>query len=155
MAIDSLERILAEHRFFGELDSDFLALVTGCAKNVRFEAGQFLFHESEPINEIYLVRHGGIALQIASPEAGSITFQTIGANEVVGLGWLVPPYRWTFDARAMELTRAISIDAKCLRDKCEADHHLGYEMMKRFTPLLVERLHTARLQMLDVYGKQR
>jgi CRP/FNR family cyclic AMP-dependent transcriptional regulator len=64
----------------------------------------------------------------------------------------VPPYRWTYDARALELVRAIAMDATCLRDKCEADHDLGYELMKRFMPVMVERLHSTRLQMLDVYG---
>ena len=59
-----------------------------------------------------------------------------------------------FDARAMELTRALGIDAACLRQKCEADHHLGYEMMKRFLPIFVKRLHATRLQILDVYGRQ-
>ena len=58
-----------------------------------------------------------------------------------------------FGARAMDLTRAISMDAACLRGKCEADHHLCYEMMKRFLPILVEKLHATRLQILDVYGK--
>jgi hypothetical protein len=52
------------------------------------------------------------------------------------------------------LTRAIGIDAACLRGKCEADHDLGYEMMKRFLPILVQRLHATRLQILDVYGKR-
>ncbi|HEY8595951.1 MAG TPA: cyclic nucleotide-binding domain-containing protein [Devosiaceae bacterium] len=152
MDIESLEHILAQHRFFAGVSEDFRKLVTGCARNVRYEAGQYLFREGEPTDQIFLVRHGRIALQIASPERGPVTFQTIGPDEIVGLAWLVPPYRWTFDGKALELTRAISIDAKCLRDKCEADHDLGYEMMKRFTPVLVERLHSARLQMLDVYG---
>ena len=56
----------------------------------------------------------------------------------------------------VELTRAIGIDAKCLRDKCEADHHLGYEMMKRFLPLLVGSGWRRRgCRLLDVYGKRR
>ena len=53
----------------------------------------------------------------------------------------------------MDLVRAIGIDAKCLRDKCDVDHDLGYEMMQRFVPLLVARLQATRLQLLDVYGK--
>ncbi len=154
MTVESLERIVGEHRFFAGVNDAFRKLVTGCAKNVRFEAGQYLFHENEATNEIFFVRHGRVALEILSPERGPLTFQTVGPDEVIGLAWLVPPYRWRFDARALELTRAISIDAKCLRDKCEADHDLGYEMMKRFTPVLEDRLHTARLQVLDVYGKQ-
>ncbi len=44
------------------------------------------------------------------------------------------------------------MDATCLRDKCEADHSLGYEVMKRFVPVLVNRLQTTRLQALDLYG---
>ena len=59
-----------------------------------------------------------------------------------------------FDARATELTRAIGIDAACLRGKCDADPVLGYEMMRRFLPVVVKRLNATRLQLLDVYGKR-
>jgi CRP/FNR family cyclic AMP-dependent transcriptional regulator len=79
---------------------------------------------------------------------------TLSAGEIVGASWLVPPYRWTFDARAVELTRAIGMDAQCLRGKCEADHDLGYALMKRFLPIFVKRLEATRLQLLDVYGKR-
>jgi len=81
-----------------------------------------------------------------------LTIQTVGENEIVGASWLVSPYRWGFDAKALELTRAISLDAACLRGKCEEDHDLGYEMMKRFMPILIQRLQATRLQILDVYG---
>ena len=48
--------------------------------------------------------------------------------------------------------RAVEIDAACLRAKCEADHDLGYDMMKRFMPILIQRLHSAQMQILDLYG---
>lgn len=101
------------------------------------------------------VRHGRVALQISDPVRGEIVIQTLGESELVGASWLIPPYRWSHDAKALELVRAISIDAQCLRNKCEADHHLGYEMMKRFVPVLVERLQATRMQILDVYGAPR
>jgi CRP-like cAMP-binding protein len=151
--MENLERILCEHRLFSGLDRKYAALLVGCARNVRFEAGQQLFREGSSADELFLVRHGRVALEISAPGRGSITFQTIEPGELVGLSWLVPPYRWAFDARALEMTRAISLDARCLRDKCEADHDLGYELMKRFTPVLLERLHATRLQILDIYGK--
>jgi CRP-like cAMP-binding protein len=127
-------------------------LVCGCAKNVRFEAGQYLFHEGEPADWFYLLRHGRVALQLTVPGRGAVTFQTIAEGEIVGVSWLIPPYRWTYDAKAIELTRAIAVDASCLRQKCEADHDLGYEMMKRFMPVLIQSLQATRLQILDVYG---
>ena len=113
-----------------------------------------LFREGDPANQFFLIRHGQVALEIGVPGQTPIVFATIGAGEIVGASWLVPPYRWMFDARAVLLTRAIGIDAACLRGKCEADHDLGYDMMKRFLPILVQRLHATRLQILDVYGKR-
>jgi CRP/FNR family transcriptional regulator, cyclic AMP receptor protein len=150
--VEGLERIIREHPFFAGLEESFCTLVTGCAKNVRFEAGEYLFHEGEAADQFYLLRHGRIALELTAPGRGAMTFQTVGEGEIVGVSWLIPPYRWTYDAKAMELTRAIAIDAACLRQKCEADHHLGYDMMKRFMPVLIQRLQATRLQILDVYG---
>lgn len=150
--MEGLERILKEHKFFAGLNEEFCNLICGCAKNVRFEAGQYLFHEAESADQFYLIRHGRVALELSAPGRGAVTFQTLGEGEIVGVSWLIPPYRWTYDARAIELVRAIAIDAACLRRKCEADHDLGYEMMKRFVPVLLQRLEATRLQILDVYG---
>ncbi len=152
MEIEGLERIIGEHPFFEKIDKHFLDIIVGCAKNVRFEAGQYLFHEGEAADRFYLLRHGRLALQINSPGRGALTFQTLGEGEIVGISWLIPPYRWAYDAKALELTRAIAMDATCLRGKCEADHDLGYDMMKRFMPVLVQRLNAIRMQVLDVYG---
>jgi CRP-like cAMP-binding protein len=141
-----------EHPFFAGMQSAFCELVCGCAKNVRFEAAQYLFHEGEPADWFYLLRHGQAALQVTAPGRGAVTFQTMAEGEIVGLSWLIPPYRWTYDAKAIEPIRAIAMNASCLRQKCEADHDLGYEMMKRFMPVLIQRLQATRLQILDVYG---
>ena len=150
--MEGFERVVSEHRFFAGLDAGFLKLVCGCAKNVRFEAGQYLFHEGDAADWLYLVRYGRVALTATMLGRGTTIFQTVSVGEVVGLSWLVPPFRWTYDAKALELTRAIAIDAACLRGKCEQNHDLGYEMMKRFVPVLIERLQASQLQVLDVYG---
>lgn len=152
METHGLDRILREHRFFAGLDEESCGVVCGCAKNVRFEAGEYLFRAGESADQFYLLRHGRVALEVAAPGRGAVTFQTVGEGEVVGVSWLIPPYRWTYDAKATDLVRAIAMDASCLRRKCEADHDLGYEMMKRFVPVLVDRLQNTRLQILDIYG---
>jgi CRP-like cAMP-binding protein len=150
--MEGLEHIVRDHPFFAGLGEGFCKLVCGCAKNVRFDAGHYIFHEGEPADQFYLIRHGRVALQITSPGRGALTFQTVGEGEIVGVSWLIPPYRWACDARALDPTRAIAIDAACLRQKCETDHDLGYQLMKRFMPVLVQRLHATRMQLLDIYG---
>jgi CRP/FNR family cyclic AMP-dependent transcriptional regulator len=152
--MEGLERIVLAHPFFTGLDPTLGDLITGCARNHRFDAGQYLFHEGDAADEFFLIRHGSVALEILPPGQPAVVVATEPAGSIVGTSWLAAPYRWRFDARARELTRAIGIDAKCLRDKCEADNHLGYEMMKRFLPLVVGRLEDTRLQLLDVYGKR-
>jgi hypothetical protein len=80
---------------------------------------------------------------------------TYGDGEILGWSWLVPPYRWRFSGRALELTRVLMLDGKCLRGKCEKDHELGYELLKRFADILASRLDAARLQLIDMYSAGR
>ena len=155
METTGLDKVLREHRFFAGLSEDFLKLVVGCARNVRFEAGQYLFHEGGQADQLFLIRHGHVALEVSVPGRGAVAFQTAGEDEIVGVSWLFPPYRWAFDARAVELVRAIAMDGKCLREKCEADHDLGYDVMMRLVPILMQRLQATRMQVLDVYGQAR
>jgi len=150
--METLEPILAEHPFLKGLEPQYLKLIIGCASNVRFKAGQFLFHEGEEANKFYMIRQGKVAVEIRADKRSSIIVQTVGEGEVLGWSWLIPPYRWRFDARAVELTRAIALDGKCLRTKSEEDHDLGYELLKRFSDIIVERLDATRLQLLDLYA---
>lgn len=154
MATQTLEPLLAEHPFLRGLEPRYVALLAGCAANVRFDAGEYIFREGEDANEFYIIRHGKVALELFTPERGILTIQTLGAGDVLGWSWLFPPYRWRFDARARELTRAIALDGTCLRRKCDEDHSLGYELVKRFAHIIIERLQATRLQLLDVYGAQ-
>jgi CRP/FNR family cyclic AMP-dependent transcriptional regulator len=151
---ENLDEILKEHAFLDGLDAAACSLVHGCARHVSFEGGSYLFHEGGPADELYLLREGRVALEVEVPGRGTLTFQTLGADEVVGVSWLVPPYRWAYAAKALDLVRAIAIDARCLRDACESDHDFGYALMKRFVPVLIERLQATRFQVLDVYGRQ-
>jgi CRP/FNR family transcriptional regulator, cyclic AMP receptor protein len=148
----TLEGVLAKHPFFGELDPRYLELVVGCASNMRFNAGEFIFREGEQANHFYLIREGKVSLEVFVPGRGSLTIQTLTGGDILGWSWLVPPYRLMFDARAAEMTRAIVLDGKCLRDKCEADHELGYELLKRVTPVLGHGLDATRVRLLDIYG---
>lgn len=150
--MQTLEPILAQHPFFQGLDPSYGKLLSECATNVRFVAGADLFREGETAEQFYLLRHGRVALQVFIPGRGRITIDTIEAGNVLGWSWLFPPYRWHFDAQALELTRAIAFDAACLRTKCDADHDLGYTLIQHFAQVMMKRLQATRLQLLDVYG---
>jgi len=150
--IQSLEPIIEQHPFFKGLSKHHIQFIVGCAKNVRFAEGEVVFREGDRADQFYFVRQGLVAVELMVPQRGFTTVQTVGAGDVLGWSWLLPPYQWRFGARTLEETRALAFDAACLRNKCESDHDLGYELFKRFSSVITERLEATRLQLLDLYG---
>lgn len=152
MKVEDLGAILDEHAFLKGIDAKLRALLVGCAANERFQAGDTLFREGGKAEKFFLIRSGAIAVEVYAPGRESIVIETLHQGDVLGWSWLTPPYRWTFDARTVEDTRVVSLDGACLLKKMEADPALGYEVLRRFVPVMAHRLQAARLQMLDLYG---
>jgi CRP-like cAMP-binding protein len=155
VSIANLERTLAEHPFFRGLSEAQLAVLSGCAANVVFDADEIIFREGECADRFHVIRQGRVGLQVAPPVGGPVTVETLENGDVLGWSWLFPPYKAHFDARALSAVRALSLDGACLRRKCEDDKALGYELMRRFAELVVRRLESTRLQLLDIYGQSR
>ena len=151
MDIESLAPILADHPVLSGLAPAHLDLIVGCASNVRFNPGEFIFRAGQEANHFYVVRSGRVSVETFAPQRGAITIETVGDGELLGWSWLIPPFQWHFDARALNLTRAVALDARCLRSKCDADPSLGYELLKRFSQVMEQRLEATRLQLLDLY----
>jgi CRP/FNR family transcriptional regulator, cyclic AMP receptor protein len=154
MAIKNLKHILDEHPFFSDMKPEYMNLLAGCASNVRFKRGQFILREGQQANSFYLLREGEVALEICPPKRAPVAIQTLSAGEVLGWSWLVPPYRWRFDAQAIQPTRAIALDGKCLRKKCEEDGDLSFALLTRFSRVMVEHLQAARSQVLIASDKR-
>ncbi len=148
-----LQPILQAHPFLKDLEPRFLEIIVGCAANIVFKPDEIIFRDGEPADKFYIVRQGEVALQVFAPGKGNVILETLGDGDVIGWSWLIPPYTWHLDAQARTQVRAIVFDAKCLREKCEKDHDLGYEMFKRFSTLVVNTLMATRLQLLDLYGE--
>jgi CRP-like cAMP-binding protein len=149
--IEGLDQLIIEHPFFEGMDSSACETIAGCAKNERFDAGDYVFREGEGANKFYLIRHGSVALEIRVPGRDPIVVDTLHGGEILGWSWLVAPYKWINDARATRLVRAVSLDAACLRGKYENDHTLAYELFKRFIPVMARRMEAGRLRFIDMY----
>jgi CRP-like cAMP-binding protein len=128
-------------------------LIAGCGSNAHFAGGDLLFEEGGAADQFFLIRRGMVALEVHVPGRGSLTIETLTEGEVVGWSWLFEPFRWSFDARARGDVGVIAFDGACLRGKCDADHELGYQLMRRFAASMIERLQATRMQLLDVYGQ--
>lgn len=150
----TLAEYLPEHPFFAGLDRPAMDLVVGCAQNVHFRPGDTLFRTGDAADTFYVIRHGRVCLDIHDPERGALTIASLESGDVVGWSWLVPPYRWMFDARAVDQVSTVALDGACLRGKCEDDPALGYALMQRVARVMYDRLQDARLRLLDLYGSR-
>jgi CRP-like cAMP-binding protein len=152
--IEGLRRIFEEHRFFKDMRPEHVELIAGCASNVAFHDGEVLFREGDGADTFFVLRQGRIALELEAPGSGPVIIQTCGEGEVVGWSWLVGQHQWHYTGRAVKHTRAIAVDGACLRKKCEENHDLGYELLKRVADIIAHRLEATRLQLLDLYASK-
>ena len=152
MKTHGLESVLREHPFFSGLTDETVDLIAGCAKNVRFDDGTVIARQGEDADAFYLLREGRVAIGFPAQQAGRVTIQTLDEGDVIGWSWLIPPHTWQFDVVAVTRARAIEIDGRCLRGKCDEDTALGYELMKRFSAAMVQRLQATHLQLMNLYG---
>ena len=147
----TVDELAARVPLLHDLPPACLELVAGCASTDVFAVNEYVAREGTPADTFYAIREGRVLLEVRGPRR-AIALETLGRDEVLGWSWLFEPYQWQFDVRALEQTRAIAFDAACLRAKIAADHVLGYELLRRFSAVMLDRLQAARLRLIDVYG---
>ncbi|MCU0270936.1 MAG: cyclic nucleotide-binding domain-containing protein [Acidimicrobiales bacterium] len=144
--------LLATEVFFAGVTRDDLARVASCGTQVHLPAGTVIFREGASADACWLVLEGRVSLETHAPGHPSLRLSTIGRDQILGWSWLFEPYRWHFDARALDEVAAVAFDGPALRRLFETEPRLGYEMLRRFTQLAIDRLQATRLQLLDLYG---
>jgi CRP/FNR family cyclic AMP-dependent transcriptional regulator len=153
MRTRDLGEILADHPLLTELGPDRAAVLAGCAKIVRFEAGARIIGADDPADQFWLLRHGSVDVELHAASHGTLVISTLVRDDLLGVSWIAPPYVSRFDATARDTVTAVEFDAACLRGKCDDDPVLGYALFSRFAALMGDRLQAARLQLLDMYGE--
>ncbi len=150
--MQTVEELLAASPALAPLTPGHREVISGCARNRAFTADEYLMREGEPADVFYVIRDGAAAIETFVPHRGAVTLQILHDGDLVGWSWLLKPYRVAFDVRALTTTRTVSFDAACLRGKCEQDPALGYDLLRLFATVIVERLQNTRIQLLDLYG---
>jgi CRP/FNR family cyclic AMP-dependent transcriptional regulator len=144
---------VALHPFLAGMNRRHLALLTDCAMAVHFKKGQVIFREGELANRFYLIETGKVILESSGGLGDPVVIDTIGAGDLLGWSWMFPPHTWHFTARAVELITAIFFSGTILREYCEKDHSLGYELLKRMSLVMSRRMQAARNKMLTIHHR--
>ena len=147
---EAMDTRVALHPFLVGMGKEQTALLTDCAIGAHFSKGQAILREGEQANRFYLIESGRVILESGKAYGQPMIIDTIGAGDLLGWSWMFSPYTWQFTARASEPTTAIFFYGTILREYCERDHSLGYELLKRMAAVMTRRLQAARQKMLDL-----
>jgi len=149
--METIEYTIRQHVFFKELKEEYLKLIVGCAKNVVFKKDEVILKEDRTADNFYLIRSGLVAIEIPLEGHNPIVVQTITGGDILGWSWFIPPHQNRFNCRALQPTKTIAFDGRCLRNKCEENHDLGYDLLKRLARVLAQRLEATRSQLINLY----
>jgi CRP/FNR family transcriptional regulator, cyclic AMP receptor protein len=141
-----LEAAVAAHPFLVGVSAHHVRLLADCAMRSKFTAGQVIFQKGETANRFYLIERGRVALESSTGDE-VVRIDEVGAGDLLGWSWIFPPYMWHFDARAIEPSTAIFLYGTILREYCENDPALGYELFKRMSEVMMRRLQAARVKL--------
>ena len=152
-AAEPMTTRVALHPFLAGMNRKQLTLLTDCALAVQFKKGEVIFREDELADRFYLIETGKVILESSGGLGDPVVVDTIGAGDLLGWSWMFPPHTWHFTARAVEPTTAIFFSGTILREYCEKDHSLGYELLKRMSLVMGRRMQAARKKMLTIYNR--
>jgi CRP/FNR family cyclic AMP-dependent transcriptional regulator len=141
--------LVSEQPFFKGLRPEQIQLLADSAVIMQFGADEKVFGEGDQANRFYIILEGRISLEAETEDRRTLPVKTLGPGEDLGWSWLFPPYLMHFAARTLEPTRLILFYGTRLRQQCEADHDLGYELMKRVAAVMMERLQATRQRWLS------
>ena len=146
----TLEESIVQHPFLKGMSPEHLKILIDSAMRAEFKAGEIIFREGDPANRFYLIEEGRVELESRKQDRPPVHIQTIGAGDVLGWSWIFPPYYWNFEAQAVDPTKAIFFYGTRLREKCDEDRGFGYELMKRMSAVMLQRLQATRRQLLKM-----
>ncbi len=152
MSNQSIEDYLPTHAFFSGLDDSFMKFLSDSATQLRVKKGDVLFQQGERAVKFYLLRNGQMSVQVPALMGPTLEIQTLGEDQILGWSWLISPYRWNFQARALDDSDLLEFDGSAILARCEKDPKFGYELLKRFAALMSERLDAARQKMMDEWN---
>lgn len=149
MSDQSIEDYLATHVFFSGLDDRSKTFLAESAVVHEVSAGDVLFRQGESADKFYLLRSGEISVQVPALMGPALQIQKLQQDQMLGWSWMIPPYRWNFQAMALQNTVVLEFDGSIILARCEQDPAFGYQLLKRFASLMSERLDAARQKMMD------
>jgi len=146
-----LDAVLDRTAFLASLPAATRDRLGFLAEIVDFEQSEVVFREGEASHFLGIVEHGRLALRLAAPGRDPATVLTVDRGDMVGWSAVVPPYRSTSTAIALEPTQIVVFEAERLREAIAQEPLLAAAILPPVLSAVARRLAACRLQNLDLF----
>ena len=119
--------------------------IVAITQEKQFQKGQWLFHEGQEAQHLYLVKDGAVELVIKVEDTIEIPIAIIRPdNGCLGIGTLVEPYLYSLSARCLDDSTLLVIPKTQLHELMHADSELHCAIMTNLAKKLLNRLKETR-----------
>lgn len=152
MHLDESKRILQQSDLFQDLKEAYLEIILMACEEIRYLAGQYIFHEEEPGDAIYLVAQGAVEvlLEPQSEEESKLPVAVLGPHSTFGEVTLVEEdglraasVRCKTDAQLIRITR------RRLLQICNDYPDIGFHVMRRIAAELARKLRSSNVNVRE------
>jgi CRP-like cAMP-binding protein len=154
MSRQTLLATLSKTRFLQGVAEQDLDCLAGISRLEEYEEGEALFTEGDPVDSVFLVISGQVALEVNGSGVSPQHLLHVGPGDSLGWSALMRRQQRVSTAKANTETRVFRIDGEKLLALCDEHPRFGYQIMRATAAALAERLHAMRLRFLDVYRLQ-
>ena len=140
-ADDGFDAFLANASFFSRFSDEQRARILSIAKPVLLPIGTQIYGVGEPARTFYVLLEGTILFSLAVGNRQASAGQIIGNGEVFGWGALIESgHKRIANAIATSDCNALAIDGDKLLALADADHSLGYALMRALNTIITGTL---------------
>jgi len=142
--------VLKRCPFVRELSDDQLNKMVEICHSEVFEVGESICRQGRTQEKIYLIEDGLVGIYLELGPMSQRQLQTASNFEVVGWAAMLPPYRCSAAAKAIETTKMLVINKDDLLNLCDTYPEIGYKVHRGLASVIAVRLHHAFIQLVGV-----
>jgi CRP-like cAMP-binding protein len=140
-------RELLRYPYFAGLPQSALAQLSWISSIRPFKAGERLIEEGAPATHLLVVKSGEVDVVYKMGDGREVTAESVLAGDVIGWSALLEPFSLTATLVGRKDGELIALEGKKLRELCEMDTWLGYQLMIEIAKGLRDRLKGLRVQL--------
>ena len=137
--------------FKGLSESQFSHLIT-LGSEIHIRAGQWLFHEGEVAEQMFIIKAGAVELLTTVDEVELPIAIVRNQGDCFGASTMVPPHHYSLSARCTEDGTLLRIKKTAIDQLIKSDYEMGHTILVNLAKHFLDRLKETR-QELKIHFK--